>query len=708
MLRQYELVERVKSYDPNVDEEALNRAYVFAIKMHASQKRESGEPFFSHPVEVAGILTEFKLDSATIMAALLHDTVEDTPADYADIKLLFGQDVADLVEGVTKLSKLTATAQRPDFSSQAENFRKFVLAVSKDIRVLLIKLADRLHNMRTLHFKKKEEKRKKVALETLEIYVPLAERIGMYTVQNELADLAFQVLYPQVYESLKSRLTFLSHEDKDIVGRIMEKLQEDLKQHKIKAVVLGRQKTPYSIWKKMQEKEISFEQIHDIFAFRVIVPTVEACYKTLWVLHSVYQMIPGRFKDYISLPKENGYQSIHTWILGPFSKRIEVQIRTQKMDEVAEWGLAAHWEYKQGGHTDGTQYRWVRDLLDLMSNSADAKEFLEHTKMSMHHDSVFCFTPHGKLITLPKGATPLDFAYEVHSNIGNTCIGVKINGQIKPLKTVLENGDQVEILTDKSQIPSREWEALVITPKAKAKIKKFLKIKDKEKLTQKGKNEILSLCEEKHKNPDEEDFKKLLPVFHYKNVADLLCAVGANILSAEDVFFRLYPQYKKRRFGFFSSRKGDERQFIRGAIKGKAIQFASCCHPVPGDNIVGILTNNKTLVIHHQECADLDQFVAEPKRFVPLDWDLDKIRPAELPARLKLSVKEAPETFNLILNKVTESHATILQLSISERTPKASTVQLDVEVKNKEHLEKLIELLKKQKEIYSVFRKKIE
>ena len=706
MLRQYELVERVKSYDPHADEEALNRAYVFAMKMHASQKRESGEPFFSHPIEVAGILTEFKLDSATIIAALLHDTVEDTPADYADIKMLFGKDVADLVEGVTKLSKLTAKAQRPDFSSQAENFRKFVLAMSKDIRVLLIKLADRLHNMRTLHFRKLEEKRRKVALETLEIYVPLAERIGMYTVQHEMADLAFQSLYPQAYESLQARLKYLSEEGKDLIPKTVAQLQEDLKKHKVQAKVIGRQKTPYSIWKKMTDKGLAFEQIYDIIAFRIIVDKVSDCYKALGVLHTQYQMIPGKFKDYISSPKENGYQSIHTWILGPFSQRIQVQIRTQKMDETAEWGLAAHWEYKQGSHTDGTQYRWIRDLLDLMYTSADAKEFLEHTKMSMHHDMVFCFTPHGKLITLPRGATPLDFAYEVHTDLGNKCIGVKINEQIKPLRTTLQNGDQVEILIDKNQSPSPEWEELVITPKAKAQIRRMLKIKDKEKLTQKGKNAILELCKEKNKKPEEEDFKKILSTFKYESVSDLFCAVGADILKAEDVFFQLYPQYKKRRFGFFS-RKINESKIIRGEIKGRQVSFASCCHPVPGDKIVGILMGDKSVIVHQQECEILDKFVQEPKRFIPLDWDLDKISPVVLPARLNLMVPDkSSDVFNLILNKVAKSKATILQLMVLGREKNKCVVQLDVEVKNKEHLDQLMASLKKEKDVYSVSRKK--
>ena len=385
MLRQFELVERVKSYDPNADEEGLNRAYVFAVKMHGSQKRESGDPYFSHPVEVAGILTEYKLDYATIVTALLHDTVEDTPASYQDIEKLFGKEVADLVEGVTKLSKIQTQSEH---NRQAENFRKLVLAMSEDIRVLLIKLADRLHNMRTLHFCKKEEKRARIARETLDIYAPLAERLGMNKMKDELEDLAFKQLHPDAYESIKTRLDFLRQKGGNLISDIVEQLQKDLSEGGLTAKVYGREKRPYSIWKKMQHKNISFEQICDIMAFRIVVDTIADCYHALGIVHTKYPMIPGRYKDYISTPKSNGYQSLHTGVIGPFKERIEVQIRTKDMHDVAELGVAAHWVYKQGeGHTmDGKQFRWMRELLDLLSQSSTSDEFLENTKIAMYKD----------------------------------------------------------------------------------------------------------------------------------------------------------------------------------------------------------------------------------------------------------------------------------------------------------------------------------
>ncbi|MGN1063735.1 MAG: RelA/SpoT family protein, partial [Alphaproteobacteria bacterium] len=491
-MRQYELVERVKSYDPNADEDALNRAYTFALKVHGSQKRESGEAFFSHPVEVAGILTEYKMDSATIIAALLHDTVEDTAASYDDIAALFGDDVAQLVNGVTKLDKLQVKSEA---SKQAENFQKFVLAISQDIRVLLIKLADRLHNMRTLGVRR-PEKREKVARETLEIYVPLAERIGMQNIKDQLEDWAFRYLHPEAYESICTRLKFLREQGKDQISQVIEQLKKDLAEHKIKGAVTGREKRPFSIWRKMQRQNIPFEQVCDVMAFRVVVKTVEECYQTLGIINTKYPMIPGRYRDYISTPKPNGYQSLHTSVIGPLNLRIEVQIRTEEMHQVAEYGLAAHWEYKQGAHREGRQYRWLRELLELMQHSSNPNEFLEHSKIAMYQDQVFCFSPKGDLITLPKGATPIDFAYAVHTKVGDTCVGAKINGKIKPLRTLLQNGDQVEILTAKNQTPAAEWERIVVTANAKAHIRRFLRTQKRAQYIETARTMFNNTCKE--------------------------------------------------------------------------------------------------------------------------------------------------------------------------------------------------------------------
>ena len=464
MIRQYELVERVKAYDPTADEGALNRAYVFSLKAHGAQIRASGDPYFSHPLEVAGILTGLKLDCDTIVTALLHDTVEDTLASLDEIENHFGSPVARLVDGVTKLSQLELQS---DQTKYAENFRKFVLAMSKDIRVLLVKLADRLHNMRTLSFIENGDKRRRIANETMDIYAPLAERIGLQMIKEELEDLAFAEINMDARNSVQARLDFLRAKAGDVVPRILAALREMLAGHRLRAVVEGREKRLYSIWRKMEIKNIAFEQLSDIVAFRIIVDSEADCYRALGFVHGAYPMVPGKFKDYISTPKPNGYRSLHTSVMGPESQRIEIQIRTREMHEEAELGVAAHWAFKQTeAGSDGKQYRWLRELLDILDNAAGPEDFLEHTKLEMFRDQVFCFTPHGDLINLPRDATPVDFAYAVHSEVGDTCVGAKINGRSTPLRTELENGDQVEIITSGAQTPSPSWENFVVTGKA--------------------------------------------------------------------------------------------------------------------------------------------------------------------------------------------------------------------------------------------------
>src|SRR5271163_1009670 len=474
MIRQYELVERVKAYDPHADEEILNRAYIFALKAHGAQTRASGDPYFSHPLEVAGILTAMHLDAASIATALLHDVIEDTKADFDEIEKLFGPEIARLVDGVTKLSRIELQS---DHSKQAENFRKLVLAMSEDIRVLLVKLADRLHNMRTLSFIKDAAKRRRIAHETMDIYAPLAERIGIQDMKDELEDLAFAELNPDARASILARLDFLREQrGANVVDVVLRELEATLREGGVPAQVSGRKKTPYSIWRKMQRKNVQFEQLSDVMAVRVVVDTVDNCYQALGIIHSAYPVVPGRFKDYISTPKPNGYRSLHTGVIGPQRQRIEIQIRTVEMQEVAELGVAAHWQYKQGApRTDSRQYRWLRELLDILEHAAGPEEFLEHTKLEMFQDQAFCFTPKGDLIALPRGATPVDFAYAVHSQIGDTCVGAKINGRLAPLRTQLANGDQVEIVTSRNQTPSPTWERFVVTGKARACIRRFVR-----------------------------------------------------------------------------------------------------------------------------------------------------------------------------------------------------------------------------------------
>ena len=701
-MRQYELVERVKSYDPNADEVALNRAYTFALKVHGSQKRESGEAFFSHPVAVAAILTEYKLDSATIMAALLHDTVEDTAASYEDIAALFGDDVALLVQGVTKLDKLQVKSEA---SKQAENFQKFVLAISEDIRVLLIKLADRLHNMRTLGVRK-PEKRIKVARETMEIYVPLAERIGMQNLKDQLEDWSFKFLHPEAYESIETRLNFLRKQGKDQVSQIMEQLQLDIAEHHIQGEITGREKRPYSIWRKMQKQNIAFEQVCDVMAFRIVVKSVEDCYKTLGAINTKYPMIPGRYKDFISTPKPNGYRSLHTGVIGPLNQRIEVQIRTHEMHQVAEYGLAAHWEYKQGQHRDGKQYRWLRELLDLMKHCSDPNDFLEHSKIAMYQDQVFCFSPKGDLITLPKGATPIDFAYAVHSRVGDSCVGVKINGKIKPLRTVLQNGDQVEILTAKNQTPSPEWERIAVTAKARANIRRYLRTQKRNQYIETAKNQFNTTCKEYSLTWSEKDLEPHLKQYKAETVDDLLASIGEGLTPFTEVFHLIHPSQKlllKRAINFFKKAKTeqttDKNMPVTGLVSGISLSFAKCCHPVPGDKIVGIVTTGKGVAIHTQDCPVLQKFSDEPERWLDVAWNESVVKDKKMTVRIKVGLEDTPNALTELLNIMTKHNVAVSNFSTLNRSEGWSEVYFDIEVKDSDHLDVLLQAVRAYKKV---------
>ncbi|MCQ2965215.1 MAG: bifunctional (p)ppGpp synthetase/guanosine-3',5'-bis(diphosphate) 3'-pyrophosphohydrolase [Alphaproteobacteria bacterium] len=713
MLRQFELVEKVRSYDPNVDEEALDRAYVFAVKMHGAQTRASGDPYYSHPVEVAGILTEYKLDSASIITALLHDTVEDTAASIEDIKIMFGDEIAELVEGVTKLNKLQLQS---DKTKQAENFRKLLLAISEDIRVLLVKLADRVHNMRTLKFHKKEEKRKRIAKETLEIYAPLAERIGMQEMKNELEELSFRELYPEAYSSICARLSFLREQGGDLVSRIINQLKDDLKNEGLEIEVTGREKSPYSIFRKMQRQNSTFEQLCDIMAFRVIVPSVADCYHVLGVIHTKYSMVPGRYKDYISTPKPNGYKSLHTGVIGPEKHRIEIQIRTKEMHDVAEIGLAAHWRYKQGDYsTDGHQFPWVRDLLDLMDQSSNSEEFLEHTKLEMFQDQVFCFSPKGDVIPLPKGATAVDFAYAVHSGLGNRCVGVKINGKIKPLRSELTNGDQVEILTSKTQTPSPEWERFVITGKAKAAIRRFVRAQKREQYLEIGEQILQKAFKADGFEYNDKLLENVLANFKQSSVEDLVAAVGEGLILVSDILDIIFPDHKskfvkvvdaiKRSAKRIGDKSDNKKQSpINGLIPGMAINFAKCCRPLPGDRIVGIVTTGKGVTIHRIDCSTLEKFSSEPERWLDVSWNEDSSNQETHISRLRIVLENRPGSLATLSNVIAKNHGNISNLNILERTVSFFELAVDIEVQDVEHLRDIMMALRASSGINSVRR----
>ncbi len=708
MIRQYELVEAVKAYDSSADEDLLNRAYVFAMKAHGTQKRASGDLYFTHPLEVAGILVGMRLDVATIATALLHDTVEDTIATIEEIEKLFGKEVAFLVDGVTKLSQIEFQS---DKAKQAENFRKLLIAMSSDIRVLLIKLADRLHNMRTLHFVKSEEKRIRVAEETMEIYAPLSERIGLHQVKDELQNLAFAQLHSDAYQSIVSRLSFLREQSGDLLTPIIKELKKVLEENGIKAFVAGREKMPYSIWRKMQQKNITFEQLSDIIAFRVLVDTPSDCYRSLGVIHSTYSVVPGRFKDYISTPKQNNYQSIHTAVIGPNQHRIEIQIRTKDMEEIAELGVAAHWQYKQGVSHDGHQYRWLRGLLDILETAEGPEEFLEHTKLEMFQDQVFCFTPKGDLITLPRGATPIDFAYAVHSSIGDHCTGVRINGRMMPLRTELENGDQVEIITSKSQHPSPTWERIVVTGKARASIRRFIRQQMRQQFMDLGKTLIQKALRHEHLDFNEKNLEMALEPFGVKGLEDVYAYLGEGLKTTSELIRILYPHHKskprlkKKVVKSESSKKYKEEALpISGLISGMAVHYSGCCHAVPGDNIIGIVTTGKGVTIHTSDCEVLEKFMDTPERWIDVAWNEASQDKTQHVARISLVVIHQAGTIAAITAIIARENANIINFKIKNRTPEFYEVSIDLDVKRLDHLMGIIAALRMSQRVLSVER----
>ena len=713
MLRQYELVELVKSYDPDADEDALNRAYVFAMKKHGAQLRESGDPYYSHPIEVAGILTKFKLDSASIIAALLHDTVEDTDTTVEEVRQLFGDQVASLVDGLTKLAMIELKSTN---SKQAENFRKLLLAMSDDVRVLLIKLADRLHNMRTLHFCK-PEKRQRIARETLDIYAPLAERIGMQEIKSELEEIAFAELHKEAHDSIVARLNFLREKDNNIIPKIISQLEKDMSDNDIKAVITGREKTPYSIWRKMQQKNASFEQLSDIMAFRICVDDIGTCYQALGVIHSKYHMIPRRFKDYISTPKPNGYKSIHTGVIGPENTRIEIQIRTHEMHEIAEKGIAAHWAYKQGQKVEGRNFRWIRELLEILEQAQNPEEFMENTKLEMYNDQVFCFTPKGDLIGLPVNSTPVDFAYAIHSSVGDTCVGAKINGEIRPLRTILQNGDQVEVLTSKAQHPSTEWERFVVTGKAKAAIRRYVRAHKRDQFITLGQEILERLFKGENLEFSEKGLLNILPDFEADSIDDIYAKVGEGLVTGWDVLKAVYPAYKQsklekvvkaikvprfKRMPKKDKTKGEPLK-IKGLIPGMAVHFAGCCHPLPGDRIVGIVTTGKGVAVHTIDCKQLEKYADEPERWLDIAWGDEAYEEMHV-GRLKIMLANEPGALADLSNLVARNNGNISNLNIVYRTVSYFELLVDVEVKDVKHLTDIISALKASKVVSYVSR----
>lgn len=683
MLRQYELVERVKEYAPDADEALLNRAYVYTVQKHGSQKRASGDPYFSHPVEVAGLMTDLKLDQETIITALLHDTVEDTLATIEDIEKNFGPDVARLVDGVTKLSKIE---QMPEDERAAENLRKFLLAMSEDLRVLLVKLADRLHNMRTLHFIKSPEKRRRIARETMDIYAPLAERVGMYEYMREMQLLAFEQLEPEAYATITGRLAQIRSQEGGQVDDIALAIKQALAEAGLKVEVSGREKHPYSIWKKMAERHVSFEQITDIMAFRVLTESVEDCYRALGVLHTTWQFIPGRYKDYISTPKSNGYRSLHTALIYENSMRMEVQVRTREMHRLNEFGLAAHWAYKQGGTRPDGQVGWLRDLIEIVDASHDADELLENTKLAIYQDRIFAFTPKGALFQLPKGATPVDFAFAVHTDLGAQAVGAKINGRHMPLRTELHNGDVVEIIKGSHSEPQLSWLGFVVTGKARASIRRAVRAKERAEVAEIGHKLFDHIADRLPAKIGKKAIRAAVERLGLEDEDELMYAIGAAKIKDREVMEALVP-------GSTADMPEPEKQeraiSIRGLTPGVGFKLAECCHPVPGDRIVGLRHPGEGVEVHTIDCLELANGVDAD--WVDLSWGE---RSQGAIGRVRVVLYNRPGTLAEVAGIFAKNHANVMNLVLSHRDDPFHTYEVDLEVQDLAHLTRIISALR--------------
>jgi GTP diphosphokinase / guanosine-3',5'-bis(diphosphate) 3'-diphosphatase len=723
MTRQYELVERVKSYEPDADEALLNRAYVYAMKAHGNQKRASGAPFFSHPLEVAAILAEMRLDDATIATALLHDTIEDTGATRSEIDALFGPEIGSLVDGLTKIKKLDLVTKKAE---QAENFRKLLLAISSDIRVLLVKLADRLHNMRTLEHVK-PAKRKLIAEETMEIYAPLAGRMGMQWLREELEDHAFRWLNTEGYAAVVDRLKMLRERNQGLIEEIENALTKKLEEAKVTAMVSGREKKPYAIWSKMERKQISLEQLSDIYAFRIVVGQEMDCYRALAVVHTTWHAVPGRFKDYISSPKQNDYQSIHTTIIGPRHQRAELQLRTERMHSVAEYGVAAHALYKDVTNgslpkQESNAYRWLRHLVEMLLEGDNPEEFLEHTKLELFQDQVFCFTPKGRLIALPRGANPIDFAYAVHTDIGNTCVGAKINGRPMPLVTELRNGDEVEIICSEArspQAPPSAWQSLAVTGKARSAIRRATRDAVRAQYGKLGREILERAFSRRGKTFSEEGIGQAVGRLSQKTAEDVIAAVGRGELSSADVIRAVWPEeasaetpkrrrkVKRTEEGWFGLGKVMGLKFrwpgssgrsrpagassipIRGLRGDLPVSFAED-GAVPGDRIVGILNPGQGITIYPIHAEALKAFDEEPERWIDVTWDIDEDNPQRFPAKIAVIALNEPGSLAQVAAVIGEADGNIDNIKMMKRVPDYAEMVIDLEVWDLTHLNEII------------------
>ena len=712
------LVARVQAYDPSADAKLIKRAYTTCRETHGEQKRHSGEPYYGHPVAVATLLTGLRMDTASICTALLHDVLEDTAMSETGMRTEFGDTITELVIGVTKLGQLElSSANLSKERQQAENFQKFVLAMSKDVRVLLVKLCDRLHNMRTLEHHPKQESRVRIARETIEIYAPLARKIGVESICTELEDLAFRYVNPSAWQSIDTRLKEWRESQKTAISQLSIMLRELLDKHGVKARVFGREKRPYAIWQKLQRQGINFEDVADIYAFRVIVEKTPTCYEILGLLHTNFRCVPARFRDFISVPKPNGYQSLHTTILGPDNQRVEVQIRTEEMNDVAERGIAAHWSYKDNSYAydfatagQDNPVQRLRPLVEMLEHGGEADEFFEMAKLEMFADQVFTFTPKGDLIALPQGATALDFAYAVHTDVGDTCIGAFINGREKPLRTPLQNGDVVKIVRGGVAEPYPGWESMVVTGKARSALRRLTRSSETEEFREIGRMLAEHAFVRDGQTFNESAVKNALPRLKFDNVDDVYIALGRGRLAVRDFMDTIFPaRSQSRTKGDYLNRDLIDDNTARLYVKGEglhegiSLHLGECCYPIPGDRIVGIQTPGKGLVIHTIDCETLASLEDEPERWVDLAWRKAAEKTAST-GQIITTLEHVPGALAAITAIIGGVGGNVTNIKTLKRSPSFFDMVMDIEVKDNRHLSQIVAAMRASPYVVTVRR----
>ena len=698
-------LELITSYLSLEEKKKVKNALKISEEAHSNQLRKSGDPFITHPLEVAKILTSIKLDADSIVAGLLHDTLEDTNLNINEINNNFGTQIVELVEGLTKINKYSLKVKNQKFG---ENYKKLILATTKDLRVILVKLADRLHNMRTIQFINDESKKTKIALETLEVFAPLAQRLGMKEWQDELEDISFEIINPDAKKTIIERLEYLKSKDDNIVDEIRYELKNIFFQEDLFCKVEGRMKSPYSIWNKIKNKNISFEQLSDVMAFRVITNSTRECYRCLGIIHRQYPYIQGRFKDFISAPKSNGYRALHTSIMGPKNKKIEIQFRSNIMDQIADFGVASHWKYKDPKkikEKDAREYKWVHDLVDSMNSSVTQDELIQNSKLKVFQNDIFVFTPKGDLIELPKNATPVDFAYAIHSQIGDRCVGAKINDKLQPLKTILKNGDQIEIITSETSQPSPLWQRFAVTTKVKSQLKRFSRFKKREEHIIFGREILVNYFQKENYEFNKNIEQKILNDFNYKSIDDVYASIGSGEITALSVIKKIYPEYNYIPVSKFNKNNQNPIK-LKGLTAGMSYHLAGCCSPLKGDSIVGIVTAGIGVAVHTLDCDTLTSYQDAPDRWLNISWENQNNLEIVSNARIVVVLFNKPGSLGKVTTVIAKNNGNISNILFSVRKPDFFEIIIDIEVRDANHLQNIIAALRMEKEVSSLERLK--